>query len=79
MATLTIKNVPDALYQRLKDSAKRERRSMNSEALLCLELALRRVPANNDELLQHIRGIRAATPVRLTEKIRRAAVRDSRS
>jgi antitoxin FitA len=78
MPTLTIKNVPEALYQRLKESAKRERRSMNSEALLCLELALRRVPANTDELLRHIRGVRAATPVRLTEKARRAAVGDGR-
>ena len=40
MATITLKNVPDALHERLKASAERHRRSMNSEALVCLEQAL---------------------------------------
>ena len=40
MATITLKNVPDELHQRLKASARRNRRSMNSEALVCLERAL---------------------------------------
>lgn len=31
MATLNIKNLPDDLYQRLKDRAKRERRSVAQE------------------------------------------------
>jgi plasmid stability protein len=40
MATITLKNVPDDLHQRLKASAERHRRSMNSEALVRLEQAL---------------------------------------
>ena len=40
MPTITLKNVPDDLHQRLKASAERNRRSMNSEALVCLERAL---------------------------------------
>lgn len=40
MATITLKNVPKALHERLKASAERNRRSMNSEALVCLERAL---------------------------------------
>lgn len=40
MATITLKNVPDDLHQRLKASAARNRRSMNSEALVRLEQAL---------------------------------------
>ena len=40
MATITLKNVPPELHERLKASAERNRRSMNSEALVRLEQAL---------------------------------------
>src|SRR6266567_7068312 len=40
MATLTIKNVPEKLHRRLKQSAAEHRRSMNSEVIACLEREL---------------------------------------
>jgi plasmid stability protein len=40
MATLTIKNIPDELYEQLKQSASRHRRSVNSEVIVCLEKVL---------------------------------------
>lgn len=40
MANLTIKNISEELYQKLKKSAKLNRRSMNSEILVCLEQVL---------------------------------------
>ncbi len=40
MATLTIKNLPDALYERLKAKAAAHRRSLNSEAILAVERAV---------------------------------------
>ena len=40
MATLTIKNLPDALYAELKARAAAHRRSINSEAILAVERAL---------------------------------------
>jgi plasmid stability protein len=40
MPTLTIKNIPDTLYRRLKASAEEQRRSLNSEVIVCLEQAL---------------------------------------
>lgn len=40
MATMTIKNIPDDLYARLKESAAAHRRSINSEVIVCLEAAL---------------------------------------
>jgi len=44
--TLTVENVPDVVYERLKSSADMHRRSLNSEALAWLETALflRKVP-----------------------------------
>lgn len=79
VTTLTIKNVPDELYRLLKETAGKHRRSINSEALLRLELALRYTEVNEEELMQRIRSLRADFPVRLTEKERRAAVADGRA
>ena len=39
-ATLTLKSIPDEVYERLKASAEVHRRSMNSEAIVCLESIL---------------------------------------
>lgn len=39
MATLTLKNIPDELHALLKESAERNRRSLNSEILIRLESA----------------------------------------
>ena len=37
MATITLKNIPDRLYQRLKHFAKMHHRSLNSEIIFNLE------------------------------------------
>jgi len=37
MRAITVKNIPDNLYQRLKQSATENRRSINSEILVCIE------------------------------------------
>lgn len=39
MANITLKNIPDALYEHLKAAANVNRRSLNSEILHCLERA----------------------------------------
>lgn len=58
--TLTLKNVPDAVYERLKASAEAHRRSMNSEAIVCLETVL--LPARVDigDRLARARELRAS-------------------
>ncbi|CAN5256903.1 hypothetical protein BH18GEM1_BH18GEM1_07620 [soil metagenome] len=40
MATLNIKNLPDALYRKLRARARRERRSISQEATHILERAV---------------------------------------
>jgi len=40
MASLTIKNIPDDLYEHLKQAANAHHRSVNSELIYCLERAL---------------------------------------
>jgi plasmid stability protein len=40
MASLLIKNVPEELHRRLRERATRERRSVNNEVIVLIELAL---------------------------------------
>jgi hypothetical protein len=37
MPTITVKNIPEDLYERLKESARANRRSINSEIIVCIE------------------------------------------
>ena len=43
--TITLKNIPDDVYKRLKLSADTHRRSLNGEAIVCLEAVLLMVAA----------------------------------
>lgn len=58
--TLTLKNIPDAVYQRLKTSAETNRRSLNSEAIVCLEAALLPAKLGPSERLARARELRTA-------------------
>jgi hypothetical protein len=58
--TLTLKNIPDEVYARLRAQATLNRRSLNSEAILCLETILNLRPADTRERLAQLRGMRAA-------------------
>ena len=60
--TLTLKNIPDAVYDRLKLSAEAHRRSMNSEAIVCLEAALLPNRIDPTERLVRARALRVALP-----------------
>ena len=62
MAALTIKNIPDDLYQRLKATAKAHHRSVNSELIHCLELALKPRPISAEERLERLRRHRPELP-----------------
>jgi len=57
--TLTLKNMPDDVYQRLKASAKANRRSLNSEAIVCLERMLRAEQPHAADRLARARSLRA--------------------
>lgn len=58
--TLTLKNIPDDVYERLKLAAVRHRRSLNSEAIVCLEAVLVPGARMPGERLARARELRAA-------------------
>ncbi|MFQ5656549.1 MAG: plasmid stability protein [Candidatus Methylomirabilales bacterium] len=69
MATLTIKNIPDALVRRLKAQATLHRRSLNHEVIACLETATQAVPVDPEALLARVRALRRApTRFRVTDR-----------
>jgi len=59
---LTLKNIPDGVYERLKASAETNRRSLNSEAIVCLESVLLPKRIAVSERLLRARALRAALP-----------------
>jgi antitoxin FitA len=74
MATLTIKNIPDELCQRLKERAAEHHRSVNGEVIFCLEKVLVGNRVDPDEFLERVRALRRRMPrVFVTDKDLRAA------
>jgi plasmid stability protein len=79
-ATITVKNIPDAVYDRLRDSATTHHRSINSELIACLECALmpRRISA--EDRLARARALRAAaTKTRTSPREIARAIRAGRA
>jgi len=60
--TLTLKNIPDVVYDRLKLAAETHRRSMNSEAIVCLEAMLLPQRTTAAERVARARELRNALP-----------------
>ena len=56
--TLTLKNIPDTVYDRLKAAAGQNRRSLNGEAIVRLESSLASPTTSMDLKLERIRALR---------------------
>jgi len=81
MATLTIKNMPDMLYQDLKKQAKANHRSLNSEAIVSLALVVNRSNASAHDILLNARTLRIKENkmIKLTDEIINQAKTQGRS
>lgn len=62
MPALTIKNIPDNLYNELKHAAEQHHRSINSEVIVCLKRFLRPHKASPEDRLSGIQALRAQIP-----------------
>ena len=62
MATITIKNIPEDIYEKIKMQAKANRRSVNSEIISIFEHAVqKRTPMDVQEILERARKVRELT------------------
>jgi plasmid stability protein len=60
MPALTIKNIPELLYQQLKNAAELHRRSINSEVIVCLEKTLGATKITPADRLNRIEQLRSS-------------------
>ena len=61
MATITIKNIPDDLYEELKARAAQNRRSINNEVIMLIERSFRSYRPSTEEVLENARKLRELT------------------
>jgi antitoxin FitA len=59
--TVTLKNIPDEIYERLKASAELHGRTMSDEAIVCLKTFLLPAQISASERLARIRAVRAVS------------------
>ena len=82
MPTITLKNVPAKLHARLKAQAKEHKRSLNKEAIVCIEFAIRSERPDPERFLAEARKLRdriAASGVRAaSQKFVRQAIDEGR-
>ncbi|MBK7178379.1 MAG: hypothetical protein IPH82_14535 [Chloroflexi bacterium] len=62
MPTLHVRNVPEALYDRLRERAQERNRSLSAEVLILLDFALDESEDSQTELLDSIRRRRFFNP-----------------
>jgi plasmid stability protein len=62
MATITLKNIPERLHRSLKKRASAHKRSLNQEALLCLEAVVGAQDVRSTDFLAHLDALHASLP-----------------
>lgn len=60
--SITLKGIPDDVYERLRASASANHRSLNSEVIACIEATLMTKRASVPDQLAAIRAIRSRLP-----------------
>lgn len=58
MATITVKNIPPVIYEKLKQSAKANHRSINSEVIASIERSVSSISIQPEQLLAAARELR---------------------
>lgn len=78
MASITIKNLPDPLYKKLKARAKQNSRSVNGEIIQMLKKELALEPRDVEKILADARAIRSLAKGALSEEEVRRAIQEGR-
>ena len=61
MRNITVKNIPDDVYDQLKQSARINRRSINQEIIVCIESSVQGNVVEPQQLLETARRLRKKT------------------
>ena len=78
IVNITVKDVPPALHERLREAADRSGRSLNKMILFTLERALTPQRTDRQRLMSRIRDRRVAMPLLLDDEFLATAIREGR-
>ncbi|HEX6982182.1 MAG TPA: Arc family DNA-binding protein [Balneolaceae bacterium] len=78
MASITVKNIPDEIYSKVRQQADAHHRSINSEIIACLEQAVQARSISADEILQEARRLRKKVKGSLSSQEIEAAINQGR-
>jgi plasmid stability protein len=80
MASLTLSNLPDVLYERLAQRASQHGKTVSDEVVRCIELALNAERPDTEAILAEVRALRESNKrVYLTDADLQAAKEDGRA
>jgi antitoxin FitA len=79
MPSITVKNIPESIYKKLKQQAEAHHRSMNSEIIACLERSVEPNRVSPDEILRQARMMRTKVRGTLSAKEIQDAIDQGRS
>lgn len=65
MPAITLKNIPDDLYSRIKENAALNHRSINSEIIYCLETVVKSRPIDPEKFLAKIEKLNQGVSIPL--------------
>ncbi len=78
MATLTIKNIPDDLYEAFKQVARKNHRSINGEVIFWLERAVQQREPDPETILSNAQLVRETLGIYTTNDEINAAIDEGR-
>lgn len=78
MATITLKDIPQPVHRALKRRAKQHGRSLNKEALACLECVVTPNTVDVEMLIREIQHHRNSLPGRLSDQLIETATETGR-
>lgn len=65
MPSITVRDIPEEIYQKIKQEAVANKRSINSEILYGLEQNYDKIQPNKQAILEKVRRLRAKTKGRI--------------
>jgi plasmid stability protein len=78
MPTITVKNIPEDVYERLKMQAKANRRSINNEVITLIEREVNSYRIDPEQFIKEARAIRESIDYVITDEELEQAINEGR-
>lgn len=78
MPSITVKNIPKDIYDKVREQASAHHRSINSEIIACLEQTVKPKQISSDDILQEARRLRKKAKGSLSSQEIESAINEGR-